>query len=335
MQILKHIPDEIYTASESLNGLTLYHTKSWHQFLKRVFGWQVQAAIAYDDAGQLGWFLPFVRKLRMAKVLNVTLPFSHRIGPAWSDGLPILDVQCLAPLEIHECLKVLKAQYIVKNVVTHLDLTRFPDEDGLFSALHKTGIQQPLRRSEKYDIEIKTEKSDTNIDAYYQLEALTRQRQGAPMYPPHFFAEMFAILPDDQVQLQVAYMDGDCVAGNIFWRFRDTAIYAYSAVTSDREILRTGVNQRVLWEAIRAAMQTGCTLVDFGTTPAHLDGLLTYKQRWATESEDLPYTILQESTVAVTLDRESRMVKLAESVLQRLPLPLFKQVSPLLLRLAI
>lgn len=335
MHVIHTISDDIYRQAEALNDFTLYHTQGWHQFLSATFGWQVQAAIDYNKMGQLCWFLPFVRKYRLTKHIAISLPFSHRIGAAWTGDISPQSLNMLKPLEIHEETSLVNAAYVSSNYVSIVNIAKFEDEDALFSSLQKSSIQRKITKAYKQSFTLKTDLTSQVLTDFHNLQSVTRQRQGMPTYPSRFFHNMAQSLSKHMMSIHIAYAGQTPLAGVIFWHFQGTAIYAYGAVTDDRDSLRTGVNQLVMWEGIRHAFAKGCHTIDFGTTPQHLDSLLDYKSKWGASSTRLKYTYLNDDTEAPTVDRESKIVKLASEVLQQLPFPVFKYVSPILLRLAI
>jgi lipid II:glycine glycyltransferase (peptidoglycan interpeptide bridge formation enzyme) len=135
------------------------------------------------------------------------------------------------------------------------------------------------------------------------------------------------------MQLYLAVLNHKPVSGVIFLYYGDQAVYGYGASTNDRSIWPLGVNQLVMWEAIKDAYQRGYRWVDFGRTPQSHTSLLAYKEKWGAVSSPLEYSYYGSRTSPS--QRENTVVKIASRFLQLMPYPLFKHISPTILKNAI
>ena len=121
--VIERLDDPVYEKLDQLEGVTLYHERPWHRLLERTFDWRVQALVDYDRDGGLTLFLPFVEKRRLGRKIHVSLPLSHRIGPAFKPGYHFRFPDWLTPFEAHADLPGLQPH--TEHVVTELELTRF------------------------------------------------------------------------------------------------------------------------------------------------------------------------------------------------------------------
>jgi lipid II:glycine glycyltransferase (peptidoglycan interpeptide bridge formation enzyme) len=137
---------------------------------------------------------------------------------------------------------------------------------------------------------------------------------------------------DDLIHLYLAYLNDRPVAGVIFLRFGETAIYGYGASVNDRHVWRIGANQLTMWSAIREAHAKGMARVDFGPSRFSEPDLRTYKERWGGESRELAYSFGTDGESHLQVNRTGKSVRAVSWILQRLPGPVYGTVSPLLLR---
>jgi hypothetical protein len=93
-----------------------------------------------------------------------------------------------------------------------------------------------------------------------------------------------------------------------------------------------------MWGALRQALLDGKKLVDFGTTPKTQAALIAYKEKWGGRTIDCPHSVLEPESKrflprAKRLDRESTGIRCASYMIRHMPLPVFRLISPLMLKL--
>jgi hypothetical protein len=142
----------------------------------------------------------------------------------------------------------------------------------------------------------------------------------------------------DQFRLHVVSKDRRIVAGAAFLYDGNCALYGYGASTRDETILRHGVNQLAMWGALRQALRDGKELVDFGTSLKTQATLIAYKEKWGGRTIDCPHSVLEPEgrkfiTRGIRLDRDSTGIRCASFIIRHMPLPVFRLVSPSMLKL--
>ena len=327
------VPDEVYAQLPQLDGVTLFHRREWHQVLEAAFGWRVRALVDTDAAGHCSFFLPYVRKRRMGRRVSVCLPLSSRIGPACREpsSARVDDIGSLAPLEIHEEVPGQDWRLEAHHVETVLHFDDPPSFDTWFQKLG-----DPRRRVKKAGeggYRVRSGVGPEDYLVFGRLQAETRRRQGAPTYPSGFFPAVQRYLA--QAGLATLYLvesDVCPVAGVVLFYDGATAHYAYGASKDDPEAVRSGVNQLAMYTAIEDAYGQGIRRVNFGSSPVHHVGLRRYKESWGGESAPLVYSFSPARGGPFGLDQGGIGVALAGKVLRRLPLPVFRRVTPALLR---
>jgi len=340
-EIVSSISDQLYDDIQSFEHFSIYHSKAWHEILKRTFGWSVCGIIGLNDHDDIVWMLPYITKRRMfTHQVNVCLPISHHVGPATRaaanteqsalNRLPDMD-----HLEIHDQIEHTHFQNKTDRFVTILDLTPFESVDALFKNLNKSSIQRKIKKAQKEEsLETIRGTQAHHIEAFTQMQAQTRRRQGSPTYPQAFFHHLQEQL-GEQCHFFLTYQQERPVSGIVFLHDynQKRAIYGYGASIEDRDIWKLGVNQLTMWAAIQHAFETGLESVDFGTTPVHQTELRQYKEKWNANSYPLYYAYrgLKDS-VNTGIKRDALLPRLISEILKQLPLPLFIRLSPFLMK---
>lgn len=338
-QLFLEIPEAFYEQLDRFSQVTLFHQKPWHNFLKKTFGWQVSALVCFKNRNELGFFLPFISKRRFGKSINICLPFSHQIGPAYEPDFPpgAITLEEYGPgMEIHDRVVHEYGQYQENYFLSILELSKYAGIDELFSAFNESSIQRKIKKAQKSSLGIVKGFDPDQLDEFSRLQSLTRWRQGSPTYPAMFFRNMAEELGKaGQIQLYLAFLEGRAVGGTLFLYDRNQGFYGYGASVNDREVWKLGVNQLTMWEAIKDAFQKGCTRVDFGRTPSFDLNLLTYKEKWGAVSTPLTYTYIGHNNKIHLISRDSALIDSGSQILRRMPYPLFRVISPILLKQAI
>jgi hypothetical protein len=331
-QIVERISDELYEEIEAFENCTLYHTRNWHRFLLRTFGWKVCAALEIDEVGRLKWLLPYVVRRRMSfKPIHVCLPVSHHVSLVgkFGDSQSLEWVSELTPAEIHSQIDLPGGLHQHHSFTTSLDIAAFPDENILRKQFHKDSIGRKIDKAEKNGLRVVRASSVTQVESFARMQTETRWRQGSPTYPRKFFQHMWEELAEKQFHLHLVYQDEMPVAGILFLHFRDIAIYGYGASVNQRTVWQLGANQLAMWAAIRDAYQSRIRYIDFGTSPLNQPELRTYKEKWGGSSQPLSYTYLGSDG---GIRRDSTAAQSVSAILRQLPLPLFATLSPMLFR---
>ena len=325
--------------ASGLKNSSFYHTRQWCEVLHNTFGWKMKSVEAFKK-DELVFFLPFVAKYRFdGKKYNISLPLSHRVGPAYKSGIKkelkhiFETVKELGHFEMHD--KIPSGELISTSDHTQavLDLSKFDDVDQVFNNLSKSSIQRKIKKAQKEEVVVKKESSNKSFADFSELQNRTRKRQGSPAYPGNFFTNIYKSFKNtDYLDLFVAYYNKKPVAGVIFTYSKDMAVYSYGASVNTRELLRLGINQTVMWEAIKESHKNGKKIVDFGKTPNSHTSLKEYKEKWGAASHPLYYSYTEDINKH-QINREGLLTRVVSWGLQKCPYVAFKKGSPYLLNL--
>jgi len=339
----KQLLYEDYLEIESWDGYDIYHTTAWHQFLKQVFSWNVNFFCIYQDR-ELVFILPYVNKFRQnLKRYKISLPFSHHViplvKPEFAESLEFFYEMIAVPtrrLEIHSKINSSKLSFDAKNYITQIDFGHIENQQDLFKKLDYKSVRYMINRAEKNHIVIDKTPSLKNMDFFYELECETRRRQGAPIYPHNFFRQLYECC-HAHLSIIIAFFENKPVSGAIFFHNKNNTVYGYAASVSDKNIKKLGINEIVLWEALKSSYLKGDEFFDFGTTPVHHTGLRKYKEKWGAESilQEYSYSATQPNHIDSQIARDGKIAKLASWIFSNLPSAVYKKITPYFLKLAI
>jgi hypothetical protein len=201
---------------------------------------------------------------------------------------------------------------------THfLNLTR--GLDGIWGSLHRTCIQQKIRRAEKSGITIRNAISEEDIVSFYRLVAKTRKRLGLPPQKYDYFKNIWKYLgPLKLTDFLMAEKGGEIIGGLNIFKFSHTIYLGH--IGSDARFRNSGIDQFLIWKAISVGIQGSYKLLDIGKTSAFSSGLATYKKRWGAVEQEAPsfYYPCQRG-IALYNNEKRKSYKIMSFVWQNIP----------------
>ncbi|MGI9390229.1 MAG: GNAT family N-acetyltransferase [Boseongicola sp.] len=334
IEIKDSVSEEVYSECRTFPNFNLYHSKAWHLMLRDAFGWRVRAVMACGQSGEIVGYLPFVSKRRFGRIINVALPLSHRVGVITRSGdAEIVGALCrsVEPLELHAATD--GAASVKSGLLeTVADLSDVKDSEDFRPFLGK-GIRRDLKDAGKAGICVRSSDNASDFAIFRKLQTETRRRQGAPDYPSQFFPAIQEHLASAGLaRVHLSELNGIPVAGVVSLSDPDksTLYYGYGASVTDKKILKMRVNQAALWDALAFAIESGANRFSFGSTPVNQDALWKYKERFGGKSTPIEWATYGAATSSIST--EGLAARIGAHVLRTLPVPVFRAISPLLLK---
>jgi lipid II:glycine glycyltransferase (peptidoglycan interpeptide bridge formation enzyme) len=160
-------------------------------------------------------------------------------------------------------------------------------ETALFDGL-SASTRRNIRKAQRSELAVALETDEQAVREYYRLHVGTRAKHGAPPQPETFFLNVWreCVRPGNGF-VALARKQGRAVAGAVFLRWRDRAVFKFGASDESEQELRP--SNLVMWEAIRALAAQGCTGLDFGRTSLNAEGLRRFKEGWGAKESELRY----------------------------------------------
>lgn len=159
--------------------------------------------------------------------------------------------------------------------------------EALF-ARFRSSVRRAIRKSERSDFKVRVTWSREAIMDFYQLHVQTRRRHGLPPQPVSFFKNIHEHIIKPRLGFIVlAQHKSRSVAGSLFFKWRDKALYKFGA--SDKAFQGLRGNNLVMWEAIKFLAQGGTRTLHFGKTAVENEGLRRFKLSWGTQEKAIHY----------------------------------------------
>jgi lipid II:glycine glycyltransferase (peptidoglycan interpeptide bridge formation enzyme) len=156
---------------------------------------------------------------------------------------------------------------------------------------------------------------------------LTRQRHALPPQPLEWYRNLLRTM-GDEMTIHVASKGNQPVASIVTLRFKETVFYKYGS--SDSNYNNLGATPLLLWRAIETAKAVGALELDLGRSDFDNEGLVTFKDKWASTRTSLTYWKYPFREGA-SLD-ESCALSMAKCVFRIMPRPMLTISGKLLYR---
>lgn len=201
------------------------------------------------------------------------------------------------------------------------------DAKRLFSNL-RAAKRRNIRKAQKQQLEIQHRDDLQAVNAYYRLHCRTRKRLGVPPQPYRFFENIFNyVISKGQGKVVLARHQKQIVAGNIFFHFRQKAMYKFGA--SERAFQHLRPSDLIMWEAIKWYAANGCRHFCFGRTAINNTGLRRFKSDWGAAEKVINYyryDLAKNNFVSTEKSEKTA----PQTVFRRLPVPALKLVGAIL-----
>lgn len=269
---------------------SLFESPPWLASIRDGFGVEMKAVL--DTEAGAGFVVGYVDDEIGPRL--VTLPFSDYCGPlgvsdmaGWRRlGGPYLESQLPFRIRSRSVGFLTEDERLLESgrYAWH-GVELLAAEDEQWSSL-TSGARQNIRRARR---ELVAMSASTGREPLRRFESLHRELRRTKYrmlsQPPEYFDALHENFGDDLVVLE-ATVDGDVVAAVVLLRWGTTAYYKFNASSPAASSLRA--NDLLMWEAIRhAATAWRCSDLDLGLSDLDQPGLLRYKAKYATKTDDI------------------------------------------------
>ena len=130
-------------------------------------------------------------------------------------------------------------------------------EEELLKSMHQK-TRYNIRLADKKGVKIKFNKSDKDLDSFWQLLQETTNRDKFSAHSKSYYQEMLSL---DNVYLALAEYEGEVLAANIIMPWGNTTTYLHGASSNKfRNVMAPYLLQ---WETIKKAKKEGFQYYDF------------------------------------------------------------------------
>lgn len=321
----------------------IYHTLEWKNLIEKVYSFDSHYLLAFEGHKLVG-VLPLFYANTLVKGRRYTsIPFSHHV-PLLADSevarhkllsslFGLMEAYRVPQSELRNIFQTdnSRVKLYSQNFLTSIELKLTKGE--LWNNLNKSSIQRSIKKAVKSDLEIDSSNTLEAYRSFYELQAITRKKQGAPMYSYSLFENLANLCaPMGYSKCYLARCGKKPVAGLIVLSFGTTAIYGYGGSLDDPDYLAMRPNHLLMWNAMLDAKNSNYATFDMGSTPENHDTLLRYKKGWGGATERLYYSYVFSGKRSQVLSRDSKSLHVVSQLIKYAPVALNKFIGPYLLR---
>ncbi len=167
-----------------------------------------------------------------------------------------------------------------------IDIT--PDLEGIWQR-NDESTRRAIKKAQRDKVEVAYRQDIEAMRAYYDMHlAVRKYKYGMLAQPWTFFEAIFERwMAPKNGGILLASVDGSVIAGTLVLRWQDTLYYKFNA--SARNQLGARPNDIIVWELIKLAKAQGCAWVDLGLSDWDQEGLIRFKQKYATEDGTISF----------------------------------------------
>ncbi len=327
--------DEWNGIVSGLPDSTFCHLAGWRAVFADVFGHESIYLVAENEKSDVEGALPLVRvKSRIFGDYLLSMPFLSYGGPLGSETAK----HCLVDRAVEEARRLgvdlleLRARGPLPGGLSVSDrkLTVLKTLPGTSDELWEKGlrakVRSQVRRPMKEGLEGRIGRD--RLDDFYLVFSTTMRDLGTPVLPKAFFESVLTHM-GDHVILVTVERDGAPVAAGFGFVWEQEVEITWAGAL--REHSRVAPNMLLYWEFMKAAIERGAELFNFGRCSPD-SGTHKFKKQWGSEDHALPWAQWSASGVAATPNPTGRKYELATGAWQRLPLPVANTIGPWIAR---
>jgi lipid II:glycine glycyltransferase (peptidoglycan interpeptide bridge formation enzyme) len=280
---------------------------------------------AINAQGEIEGAIPFLSiKSLLNKERWISLPFTDHCAPLFlneailqnlTDHLVTLTAERNnLSIELRGDYPIRSSFYRNADFVQHR-IKLAPDALDVSKRIKPTDFRL-VKMAEDKGVRVTRGCDDKFMKEFYQLHLQTRRRKGVPIQPWKFFDNIVQnVTQHDLGFILLAYKDGKCISGCVFFCWNKILVYKYAASIDIARQLHA--MDLLLWKAIQWGCTNGYEWMDMGRTDIDDVGLKNYKHRWGAEVTPLTYISNSEKPQKTN---SSQLMKLMKLVIQKSPL---------------
>ena len=313
---------------------SLTHLSGWTELAREVFGHRTLFIEARAPSGALVGVLPIVQQRHwLLGNFATSIAFFTYGGAVAADSAVAEQLMVRAA----EAADTLGCRYLEfrdtqersgpwcrRSDKVALQLELPPTFDALGKRLGSK-LRAQVKRAEREGLERRIGTVEL-ADDFYAVFAENMRDLGTPVYPKRFFETILRRF-GTQCQLVVIDWQGRPAAAGFLTFWRNRAEIPWASCRLDAK--RVGVNMKLYWEILALAIERGCTVFDFGRSTVD-SGTDRFKRQWGAQPVPLHWYRWERGGVpAKATEDKGRVMQLATTVWQRLPLPIANTLGPL------
>lgn len=288
------IKDEAWAILVAEFDSDVFHSPAWMQVLADTYGFEPRAVALVDDLGTPTAGLAYCHVNGMKGERLVSLPFSDFCDPLISDEEDMrIITDRLTSSGYPVTLRLLRNKLVLRDPRFHeigdakwhgIDLSRDPDQ--IWQDL-SSSARRAIRKAGSSNLNVRPAEDESDLRAFYELHLRVRKYRYRLLAQPYTFFTNIShrFLQDEDGVLLLAEVGGQIIGGVLFLTWKDKLYYKFNAWDPDYSALRP--NDAVMWMGIGHGTKNDLSLLDLGLSDSDQEGLIRYKQKYATEGRDI------------------------------------------------
>jgi hypothetical protein len=313
-------------------------TSNWAKVLNETYDYKpFYFLIKETKDNTLAGIIPFLQvDSFLTGKRGVSLPFTDYCPPLFFKKISFNSIFSLIKdfavesgwqyVEFRDGEELFKEDPSEKYYIHAMELTS--DIDQLHKNV-KSNTKRNIKKAENSGVEIKIGNSEEDVETYYNLHCLTRQRHGVPPQPHSFFKNIYTnMIKEGMGNVISASYKGEVISSCIYFYFGKKVIYKFGA--SDLKHQDVRANNLLMWKAISYFAEQGYTYFSFGKTDIENEGLRKYKLGYGAQERVLTYFRYNLNDEKFSLNN-SRFASM-EKVFNLMPVPILKMIGNVMYR---
>ncbi|MBI3461458.1 MAG: FemAB family PEP-CTERM system-associated protein [Planctomycetes bacterium] len=321
----------------SAAGVALCHDPRWLGVFSAALG-HTPFCLTASRGEELAGILPLalVRSVLFGRFL-VGLPYLNTGGVVTNDAACALrlidravevadelDVKFLELRHETECVHPRLSRAVTNKVHMRLPLPNSVDE--LWSAI-KAKVRNQIRKGESHELTVHWGQEEL-LGEFYQVFSRNMRDLGTPVYSRRLFQQILTVF-SREAELCVVRLAGRPVAGALLLHGNGTT--EVPSASSLAEYNGTNANMLMYWHLLRRTIERGQRTFDFGRSSED-SGTFRFKKQWGAHPEPATWQHYVRQGQANQMRPDSGKYDRMIRIWQRLPVPLTRQIGPLIAR---
>ncbi len=280
---------------------SVFHTTGWLEAVRRTYGYNPVVFTTSPPTDELRNGLLFCRiRTWLTGSRMVSLPFSDYCEPLCDSAEFNVLVRYLQSALDHQDWKYLEIRLIDGCLSRGAEAAGFRIKDkhllhrvdlqsslaDLLRTFHEDSVQRRVRHAERAGLVERIGRSERLLKDFYGLYLLTRQRQILPPQPYKWFQNLLQCM-GESLEIRTAYKNEVPIASMLTLRCRGVVYYKYGC--SDAHFNYLDATPFLVRRALYEANSSGATEFDLGGMEMDNIGLISFKNKWARETQALSY----------------------------------------------
>jgi FemAB-related protein (PEP-CTERM system-associated) len=313
----------------------VYLLSGWTELVRKVFGHRAYYIESRKPSGELLGVLPVVLQKSLLFGGSLTSGAFFNYGGPLADS----DEHAQSLMESARLLaERLECRYLELRDVreqpgrwqTRTDkaslILPLPQDFATLSKQLGSKLRSQVKRADREHPTVEIGGSGLLSD-FYAVFCDTMHRLGTPVYPRRFFAAILERFPQES-SLLLVYRKGRPVAGAFLIIVNGRAEVPWAGCR--QEAKSAGFNMKLYWEALRTAIDRGCSEFDFGRSTVG-SGPYQFKLQWGAQPRQLYWHRWERAGWDAdpwNSASEGKLVHMATAAWKRLPRVIANTLGP-------